>query len=98
MSYGNEVIAFKTPSSGGTTMVVSASSQPTLLSGVNVEGGTELFNGLLIMDGTVSGGTNVTINSYTGGDGPGGGGPGGGGPGGGGPGGGGPGGGGPGGW
>ena len=76
MTVGNDVYAFKTPASGGTTLVVSGSSQPTLKSGVTVSGGTSLFEGMLTTDAIVTGGTDVTLSSYTsgGGFGPGGGG------------------------
>ena len=72
MSVGNSTFAFRTPSSGGSGLVVSAASQPTLLSGVSVSGGTSYFGGLTVVDGTVSGGTSVTLSSYTGGNGMGG--------------------------
>ena len=76
MSVGNSTFAFKTPSSGGNTLVVSASSTPTLKSGVTISGGTEYWNGYGIIGGTVSGGSSVNLTSYTGGGGmgPGGGG------------------------
>ena len=76
MAVGNDVFAFKTPSNGGTTLVVSGSSQPVLKSGVTVQGGTNLFEGMLITSGSISGGSDVTVSSYTsgGGFGPGGGG------------------------
>ena len=82
LTYGNETFAFQTPSSGGTTMVVSAASTPSLLSGVSVSGGTEIFDGVAYTGASVSGGTSVTLSNYTGGNqggGPGGDGPGGGG-------------------
>ena len=82
LTIGNEVIAFNTPASGGNTLVVSGASEPALKSGVNVSGGNTLFNGMLITDGTVSGGTSVELSLYSGGNGgfgPGGGGFGGGG-------------------
>ena len=78
LSVGTNTYAFKTPSSGGSTLVVSGASTPTLQSGVTVSNGTSLFNGTLTLNGTVSGGSNVSLSSYTGGNG-GGGGPGGGG-------------------
>ena len=85
MTVGSEAFAFKTPSSGGNTMVVSGASQPTLKSGVTVSSGTSIFDGVGYTDATVTGGSSVSLSSYTGGGGgPGGGGPGGG-PGGGGP-------------
>lgn len=85
MTVGDTTYAFKTPSSGGTGLVVSGSSQPSLLSGVSVSGGTQAFNGMAAFDASVSGGSSVSLSAYSGGSGmggPGGGGfPGGGGPG-----------------
>ena len=79
MTVGNETYAFKTPSSGGTTLVVSGASQPTLKSGVTPSD-TEIFNGEGFYPATLSGGSSVSLSTYTGGNGgPGGGGPGGGG-------------------
>lgn len=73
-------LAFKTPTSGGSTLVVSTSGTTTLKSGVTVSGGTEYFSGTANIGGTVSGGTAVSLSQYTAsGGGPGGGGPGGGG-------------------
>ncbi|MBR5159919.1 MAG: carbohydrate-binding domain-containing protein [Bacteroidaceae bacterium] len=69
MAVGNDEFAFKTPASGGTTLVVSGSSQPVLKSGVTVQDGTEMFEGLLNTGGSISGGTDVTLSSYSGGDG-----------------------------
>ena len=83
MTVGSETFVFKTPSSGGNTMVVSGASQPTLKSGVTVSGGTSIFDGVAYTGATFTGGSNVTLSSYTGGGGFPGGGPGGGGPGGG---------------
>ena len=83
MTVGSETFVFKTPSSGGNTMVVSGASQPTLKSGVTVSGGTCIFDGVAYTGATFTGGSNVTLSSYTGGGGFPGGGPGGGGPGGG---------------
>ncbi len=80
---GNLALAFQTPSSGGSTLVVSTSGTSTLQSNVTVSGGTEYFNGMAIIDGSVSGGSSVTLSEYNanGGNEPGGGGnePGGGG-------------------
>lgn len=78
LTVGSETYAFKTPSSGGTPLVVSGASTPALTSGVTVSGGTSYFEGLLYQDASVSGGSSVSLSSYTGGNG-GGGGPGGGG-------------------
>ena len=68
MTYGNETFAFKTPSSGGTPLVVSAASTPTLKSGVTVSSGTSIFDGVAYTGATVSGGSNVSLSSYTGGN------------------------------
>ena len=67
-----------TQSSGGTPLVVSGESTPTLQSGVTYSGGTSYFENWLFEDASFSGGTSVSLSSYTGGSG-GGGGPGGGG-------------------
>ena len=79
LTVGSDVFAFKTPSSGGSTMVVSGASQPSLKSGVTVSSGTNIFDGVGYTDVTFTGGSNVTLSSYTGGGGGGfpGGGPGG---------------------
>lgn len=81
LTVGNDVIAFRTPSSGGTPLVVSGSSAPVLMTGVTATDGTEIMDGMIITDASVSGGSQVSLSSYTGGNG-GGFGPGGGGPGG----------------
>ena len=78
LTVGSDVFAFKTPSSGGSTMVVSGASQPSLKSDVTVSSGTNIFDGVAYTGATFTGGSNVSLSSYTGG----GGGPGGGGPGG----------------
>ena len=79
MTVGSETFAFQTPSSGGSTMVVSGASQPTLKSSVTVSSGTEIFDGAGYTDATVTGGSSVNISAYTGGNQGGGFGPGGGG-------------------
>ena len=77
MTVGSETIAFKTPSSGSNTLVVSGASQPSLKSGVTVSGGTSIFDGVAYTNATITGGSSVNLSSYSGGNG---GGPGGGGP------------------
>ena len=76
MTFGSTVIAFRTPASGGTPLVVSAASTPTLKSGVTASGGTSIFDGRCILDATVSGGSSVSLSQYSsgggGGSGPGG--------------------------
>ena len=81
LTVGNDVIAFRTPSSGGSPLVVSGSSAPVLMTGVTATDGTAIMEGMIITDASVSGGSQVSLSSYTGGNG-GGFGPGGGGPGG----------------
>ena len=72
LTVGTSTFAFRTPSSGGSGLVVSGASQPALKSGVSVNGGTSYFGGIGIADGTVSGGSTVSLSSYTGGSGMGG--------------------------
>jgi len=79
LTVGSSVFAFKTPSSGGSGIVVSGASQPTLKSGVTVSGGTTIFSGMGNVNPTVSGGSSVSLSSYSGNSGGPGGGPGGGG-------------------
>ena len=77
LTVGNDSYSFKTPSSGGSGLVVSGSTQPTVKSNVSVTGGTQIFNGMGVVDGTVSGGSDVSLSAYSGGNsGPGGWGPG----------------------
>ena len=81
LTVGSNVFAFKTPGSGGTTLVVSGASTPVLASDVTASG-TAVFNGMGYYPASASGGSSVTLSSYTGGNGgnnPGGGGLGGGG-------------------
>ena len=63
LTVGSTTFAFKTPSSGGTGMVVSGATTPTLLSGVTASG-TAVFNGVGYYPATVSGGTSVALSSY----------------------------------
>ena len=56
---------FKTPSSGGTNLVVSTASTPSLKSGVSVSDGTEIFSGLGLTGGSVSGGSSVSLSAYS---------------------------------
>ena len=66
LTLGSTTYAFRTPSSGGTPLVVSGSSSPTLQSGVNVAEGTECLEGLLYTNAMVSGGSTVSLSSYSG--------------------------------
>ena len=66
LTVGSEVYAFKTPSSGGSSMVFSAGSTPTLKSGITVSSGTSLFDGVTYTGATVSGGSSVSLSSYSG--------------------------------
>ena len=67
LTNGTSTISFKTPSSGGSGLVVSSASQPTLQSGVSVSGGTSYFGGLGVVNCTISGGSTVSLSNYTGG-------------------------------
>ncbi len=80
LSGDNGTFAFKTPSSlKTTTMVVSTSGSTSLKSSVSASG-SSILNGYAYSGASVSGGSSVTLSSYTGGNGGGpGGGPGGGG-------------------
>ena len=69
LSVGDKTYAFLTPSSGGTGLVVSGSSQPTVKSAVSVSGGSEVFGGMGVLDGTVSGGSSVSLSAYSSGNG-----------------------------
>ena len=60
---------------GGSTLVVSGASQPTLKSGVTVSSGTSIFDGAAYTSATITGGSSVNLSSYTGGNGGGPGGP-----------------------
>ena len=68
LTIGNNTFSFQTPSSGGSGLVVSGASQPTLQSGVSVTSGTSYFGGLAISNGNISGGSSVSLSSYTGGN------------------------------
>ena len=78
LTVGSKTVAFKTPSSAGSGLVVSGSSDPSVKSGVTVSGGTTLSGGLLNADGSISGGSSVSLSAYSGGQGGNQGGPGGG--------------------
>ncbi len=67
LTVGDETVAFKTPASGGSGIVVSGASKPSMKSGVTVSGGTSIFGGMGLLDGTVSGGSSVSLSSYSGG-------------------------------
>ena len=83
---GTLVAAFLTPNTyssstggnrpGGSSssgkLVVYTAGTPTLSSGVTVSGGTEYFAGAAKIGGTVSGGSSVTLSTYTNSGGPGG--------------------------
>lgn len=80
ITIGSTTYAFKTPnfstsgsgygpgggSSNSRTLVVSGNSQPTVKSGVTVNGGTNYFDSNFNVDGTVSGGSGVTLTNYSG--------------------------------
>jgi len=65
VTVGDKTYAFKTPSSGGNGLVVSGASQPGLKSGVSLSGGESIFDGMGSIDPAVSGGTDVSLSSYS---------------------------------
>ena len=65
MTVGENTFSFYTPSSGGSGLVLSAASTPTLKSATSVSGGSNIFGGLCIAGGTISGGSSVSLSSYT---------------------------------
>ena len=71
---GKTLGAFKTPSTGNLTLIVSAPSLASVKYDVTVDGGTPLFDGLFTTGATVSGGSGCSLSTYTGGSGMGGGG------------------------
>ena len=75
MTVGEETFAFMTPSRNASTIVVSGVSQPTLYKGVTPSG-TAVFNGMGYYPASYSGGSSVSLSTYSNnsGGGPGGGG------------------------
>ena len=74
LTVGSTTYGFKTPSSGGNGLVVSGSSKPSLTSGASFSGGTEIWSGMGNKGGSASGGSSVSLSSYSSGSGMGGGG------------------------
>lgn len=68
LTYGTTTIAFKTPASGGSSLVVSAPSTPALQSGVTASG-TSVFAGNAFFPATATGGSSVTLSTYSSGGG-----------------------------
>ena len=64
ITVGDVVTAFKTPSSGGSRIVVSGASQPSLQNGVTVGSGTTILGDMVVIDATVSGGSSVSLSTY----------------------------------
>ena len=64
LTVGDEVYAFKTPSSGGDYLIVSGASKPGVMTGVTPSG-TKIFNGMGYYPASASGGSTVTVSSYT---------------------------------
>ena len=65
LAVGSETFAFKTPAKGGKGLILSAASEPTLKSGVSASGGTPVAGGLVLLSPTLSGGSSVTLSTYT---------------------------------
>ena len=64
MTVGGTSYAFKTPS-GGSPLVLSGPSQPTLLKGASYSGGSEYFGGILLEGVSVSDGTGTSVTTST---------------------------------
>ncbi len=64
---GKVLGAFKTPTTGNLTLVLSAPSLNSVKHGVTISGGASLLNGVYTQDATVSGGSGCTLSSYSGG-------------------------------
>ena len=67
-SSSNAMIAFKTPSAGNSLVVYSGGSSVTLKSGITYSG-TSVFGGNAYVPGTLSGGTSVSLSTYSSGSG-----------------------------
>ncbi|MBR1547100.1 MAG: carbohydrate-binding domain-containing protein [Prevotella sp.] len=67
LTAGSTTFGFKTPQSGGSDIVVSAASTPSLQTGATLSGGTSVFGGLGNYGCTTTGGNTVSLSSYTGG-------------------------------
>ena len=61
---GDNTFAFKTPSSNASTLVVSGASQPKLYKSVSPSG-TAIFNGMAYYPASYSGGSEVTLKTYS---------------------------------
>ena len=69
ITVGNDTFAFKTPSGGGQKLIVSGAQQPSVMSNVSVNGGTERCNAMLNESPEISGGSTVNLSTYTSGGG-----------------------------
>ena len=64
-SGGSPVLVFNTPESASSTLVVSTSGTTSLLYAPTVSGGTTIFDGWARSGASVSGGSTVTLSSYS---------------------------------
>ena len=64
LTVGSETFAFKTPSSNASKIIVSGASTPTLYKSVTASG-TAIFNGMGYYPATYSGGSSVSLSSYS---------------------------------
>ena len=64
LTVGSETFAFKTPSSNASKIVVSGASTPTLYKSVTASG-TAIFNGMGYYPATYSGGSSVSLSTYS---------------------------------
>lgn len=66
---GTPVFSFRTPTRGGSGLVVSTAGTTSLKSGVSTSGGSSVFDGTGVLDAAVSGGSEVSLSDYGGGSG-----------------------------
>ena len=66
---GKVIAAFKTPSAGSLTLIVSAPNLSSLKYNVHVSGGTAYFGGLYTAGATVTDGSDCSLSAYSGGSG-----------------------------
>lgn len=64
LTVGSETFAFKTPSSNASKIIVSGASTPTLYKSVTASG-TAIFNGMGYYPATYSGGSSVSLSTYS---------------------------------
>ena len=67
LTVGDAKYVFQTPTGGNSLVVSGGSSQPTLVYQPTTSGGSDILNGMITVGAEVSGGTSVSLSSYSGG-------------------------------